>query len=74
VQKTPQKIYLREDTNHSEHCRLCETKTETRRHVRIFSAAGSKKDWQTKISTTCGVIIAEEDYLQKVIYRKCGNF
>ena len=67
-------IYRGEDTNHSEHCRLCETKTETRRLVRIFSAAGSKKDWQTKISTTCGVIIAEEDYLPKVICHKCGIF
>jgi hypothetical protein len=27
-----------------------------------------------KISTTCGVIIAEEDYLPKVICRKCGIF
>ncbi len=58
----------------SDHCRLCETKTETRRLVRIFSTAGSKKDWQTKVSTTCGIMIAEEDYLPKVICRKCGIF
>ena len=73
----PQKIYRREDTIHesySDHCRLCETRTESRRLVRIFSATGSKKDWQTKISKTCGVMIAEEDYLPKVICRKCGIF
>ena len=26
------------------------------------------------MSQTCGIVIAETDYLKKAIYRKCGNF
>lgn len=75
TKKTPQKVYRREAAElYSDYCRLCDTSTENRRLVRIFSAAGNKKGLQTKIFKTCGVMIKEEDYLPKVICRKCGIF
>ena len=76
AKKTPQKFYRREVTAqlNSDQCRLCETITESRRLIRVFSGAGCKRSWRTKISQTCGVVIDVNDYLPTVICRKCRNF
>lgn len=48
--------------------------TEHRHLVRIFSALGKEKGWQEKVLQTCGIIVDEQDYLPKVICRKCVNY
>ena len=76
AKKTTQNFYRREVTAqlNSDQFRLCETITESRRLIRVFSGAGCKRSWQTKISQTCGVVIDEKDHLPTVIWRKGENF
>ena len=73
---TPKLVYARLNNKkgNGSCCRLCNSETEARHLLKIYSKSGVHKALQRKVSRTCGIDLSQNDGLPETICRKCENF